>query len=194
MERREQPAKAQAARGRRRPDGGCEKPVVILSGSGNQSLAASLPVVAYAEALQAPRDRLLRAVALADLLVVHPKAGIGRRYAVCGAISAGCAAGAGVAYLEGGGYDVVAHTIVNALAIVSGIVCDGAKPSCAAKIAAAVDAGILGWNMYRNGQEFCGGDGIITKGADNTIANVGRMASKGMRETDREILRIMVEC
>lgn len=187
-------AKALAAAGADARMGGCEKPVVILSGSGNQSLAASLPIVAYAEALRAPRDRLLRAVALADLLVVHQKAGIGRLSAFCGAISAGCATGAGVAYLEGGGYDAVAHTIVNALAIVSGIVCDGAKPSCAAKIAAAVDAGILGWNMYRNGQEFCGGDGIITKGADNTIANVGRMASKGMRETDREILRIMVEC
>lgn len=187
-------AKALAAAGADARMGGCDKPVIILCGSGNQSLAASLPVVAYAQALEAPRDKLLRAVALADLLVVHQKAGIGRLSAFCGAINAGCAAGAGIAYLEGGGHDAVAHTIVNALAIVSGIVCDGAKPSCAAKIASAVDAGILGWNMYRNGQEFCDGDGIIKKGADNTIANVGRMASKGMRETDREILRIMTEC
>jgi len=187
-------ARALAAAGSDARMGGCEKPVIILSGSGNQSMAASLPVVEYAKELEVSQDKLLRAVALSDLIAIHQKTSIGRLSAFCGAVSAGCAAGAGIAYLCGGDYNAIVHTIVNALAIVSGIVCDGAKPSCAAKIAAAVDAGIIGFSMYQNGQEFFGGDGIITKGVDNTIANIGRMASKGMRETDREIIKIMVEC
>jgi L-cysteine desulfidase len=187
-------ARAFAAAGSDARMNGCEKPVIILSGSGNQSLAASLPVIEYAKELQSSRDQLIRAVALADLVTIHQKTSIGRLSAFCGAVSAGCAAGAGIAYLLGGGYETVAHTIVNALAIISGMVCDGAKSSCAAKIASAVDAGIVGLSMYQNGREFVSGDGIIKKGVDNTIANVGRMASKGMRETDREIIRIMVEC
>lgn len=185
-------ARAMAAAGSDARMGGCEMPVIILSGSGNQSLAASLPVIEFARELQAPRERLIRAVALSDLIALHQKTSIGRLSAFCGAVSAGCAAGAGIAYLCGGDYDVISHTVVNALAVVSGIVCDGAKPSCAAKIAMAVDAGILGLRMYENGQQFFGGDGIVTKGVDNTIANVGRMASRGMRQTDREILNIMV--
>jgi len=185
-------AKASAAAGSDARMGGCEKPVIILSGSGNQSLAASLPVIEFALELKVSREKLYRAVALSDLVAIHQKTSIGRLSAFCGAVSAGCAAGAGIAYLNGGDLDVISHTIVNALAIVSGMVCDGAKPSCAAKIAAAVDAGILGFSMYQNGQQFFGGDGIVTKGVDNTIANVGRMASRGMRETDREILNIMV--
>ena len=107
----------------------------------------------------------------------------------CGA---GAAAGTGIAYLCGGGYAEVTHTVVNALAITSGIVCDGAKASCAAKIAAAVDAGILGYNMYIRGQQFCAGDGIVTKGADETIRNVGRLGKDGMKETNDEIISIMV--
>ncbi len=186
-------AKALAAAGADARMGGCEKPVIILSGSGNQSLTASLPIIEYAKELKVSQDRLYRAVALADLITVHQKLNIGRLSAFCGAVCAGSATGAGIAYLSGGGYDAIAHTIVNALAIVSGIVCDGAKASCAAKVASAVDAGILGFSMYQNGQEFYSGDGIVTKGVDNTIANVGRMASKGMRETDREIIKIMVE-
>ncbi len=185
-------AKASAAAGSDARMGGCEKPVIILSGSGNQSLTASLPVIEFASELKASRDKLFRAVALSDLIAIHQKTSIGRLSAFCGAVSAGCAAGAGIAYLYGGDLDAVSHTIVNALAIVSGMVCDGAKPSCAAKIAAAVDAGILGFSMYQNGQQFLSGEGIVTKGVDNTIANVGRMASRGMRETDREILNIMV--
>lgn len=186
-------AKAFAAAGSDARMGGCEMPVIILSGSGNQGLAASLPVIEYARELNVSHERLLRAVVLSDLIAIHQKTSIGRLSAFCGAVSAGCAAGAGIAYLHGGDYKTVSHTIVNALAIVSGIVCDGAKPSCAAKIAAAVDAGILGYSMYQNGQQFLSGEGIVTKGVDNTIANVGRMASKGMRETDREILSIMVD-
>lgn len=187
-------ARALAAAGSDARMGGCEKPVIILSGSGNQSLAASLPVIEYAKDLGVSQDRLYRAVVLADLMTIYQKTSIGRLSAFCGAVSAGCAAGAGIAYLCGGGYDAIAHTVVNALAIVSGIVCDGAKPSCAAKIAAAVDAGMIGYSMVQNGQQFCSGDGIITRGVDNTIANVGRIASEGMRETDREIIKIMVEC
>lgn len=185
-------ARALAAAGSDARMGGCEKPVIILSGSGNQSLAASLPVIEFASELKVPREKMIRALALSDLIAIHEKTSIGRLSAFCGAVSAGCAAGAGIAYLNGGKYEAVSHTVVNALAIVSGIVCDGAKPSCAAKIAAAVDAGILGYSMYQNGQQFFGGDGIVTKGVDNTIANVGRMASRGMRETDKEILNIMV--
>ena len=186
-------ARAIAAAGSDARMGGCEMPVIILSGSGNQSLTSSLPVIEFASELKVPNEKLIRAVALSDLIAIHQKTSIGRLSAFCGAISAGCAAGAGIAYLSGGDFDAVSHTVVNSLAVVSGIVCDGAKASCAAKIAMAVDAGILGFNMYKSGQQFYSGDGIITKGVDNTIANVGRMASKGMRETDREILNIMVE-
>ena len=173
---------------------GCEMPVIIVSGSGNQGITASVPVAIYARAFGIGRERLLRAVALADLVTIHQKAGIGCLSAFCGATCAGCGAGAGIAYLLGGDYQAVAHTIVNALAVVSGMVCDGAKPSCAAKIAAAIDAGILGYELYCRGQEFLDGDGIVRKGVDNTIGNVGRMARSGMRETDRVILDIMCGC
>lgn len=135
---------------------------------------------------------MLRAVTLSDLITIHQKSGIGRLSAYCGAISAGCGAGAGIAYLYGGGYEEIAHTVVNALAIVSGVVCDGAKASCAAKIAAAVDAGILGYQMYKSGQQFWGGDGIVSKGVENTIRNVGQLAREGMKETDKEIIKIML--
>ena len=186
-------ARAIAAAGADARMGGCEMPVIILSGSGNQSLTASLPVIEYAYELNITHDKLIRALALSNLIAIHQKTSIGRLSAFCGAVSAGCAAGAGIAYLNGGKFDAISHTVVNALAVVSGIVCDGAKASCAAKIAMAVDAGILGFSMYQNGQQFFSGDGIVSKGVDNTIANIGRMASKGMRETDREILNIMVD-
>ena len=171
---------------------GCEKPVIICSGSGNQGITASVPVAVFARETCRTEEELLRAVALSDLVTIHQKAGIGRLSAYCGAISAGCGAGAGIAYLQGGKADAVAHTVVNAIAILSGTICDGAKPSCAAKIAAAVDAGILGYNMYLEGQQFYGGDGIVTKGVDNTVRNVGILAREGMRQTDRTILEIML--
>lgn len=186
-------AKARAAAGSDARMDGCEMPVVILSGSGNQGMTASLPVIEYARELGVSDDMLYRALAVASLVTIHQKTGIGRLSAFCGATSAGCGAGAGIAYLHGGDYTTVAHTIVNALAILSGMICDGAKPSCAAKIASAVEAGILGYHMYVNGKEFYGGDGILKKGVDNTIANVGRMAREGMRETDKTILAIMTE-
>jgi len=185
-------ASAWAAAGSDARMSGCEKPVMIVSGSGNQGITASVPVAVYAQEMGATEELLLKAVALSDLVTIHQKAGIGRLSAYCGAISAGCGAGAGIAYLLGGDAHAIAHTVVNAIAILSGTICDGAKPSCAAKIASAVDAGILGYHMYLEGQQFYGGDGIVTKGVDNTVYNVGRLAREGMRQTDRTILEIMM--
>lgn len=186
-------AKAAAAAGSDARMSGCEMPVVIVSGSGNQGMTTSLPVIEYARDMGASDEELYRALAVADLVTIHQKTGIGRLSAFCGAVSAGCGAAAGIAYLRGGRYDVIAHTIANALAICSGMICDGAKPSCAAKIASAVDAGLMGYHMYLNGgHQFVGGEGIIQKGVENTIGNVGRLARLGMRRTDEEILDIMV--
>lgn len=185
-------ASAYAAAGSDARMSGCEKPVMIVSGSGNQGITASVPVAVYAQETGASEEMLLKAVALSNLVTIHQKAGIGRLSAYCGAISAGCGAGAGIAYLQGGDAHAIAHTVVNAIAILSGTICDGAKPSCAAKIASAVDAGILGYHMYLENQQFNGGDGIVTKGVDNTVSNIGRLAREGMRETDRTILEIML--
>ena len=190
-------AKAMAAAGSDARMNGCGLPVVIVSGSGNQGLTASLPVVEYAKELGADWETTLRAVLVSDLITIHLKAEIGRLSAYCGAVSAGCGSGAGIAWLYGREKEPqallkdVSHTIVNALAVDSGIVCDGAKASCAAKIASAVDAGLLGFYMYQNGQQFRGGDGIISKGVEETIRNIGLLATQGMRETDREIRDIM---
>ena len=190
----EKKASAYAAAGSDARMSGCEKPVMIVSGSGNQGITASVPVVIYAREMGATEEQLLKAVTLSNLVTIHQKAGIGRLSAYCGAISAGCGAGAGIAYLNGGNAHAIAHTVVNAIAILSGTICDGAKPSCAAKIAAAVEAGILGYHMYQEGQQFYSGDGIVTKGADNTVYNIGKLAREGMRETDRTILEIMLSC
>lgn len=184
-------ARAMAAAGSDARMSGCELPVIIVSGSGNQGITASVPVIEYAKELGVSHDKMVRAVTLSDLITIHLKTGIGRLSAYCGAVSAGCAAGAAIAWLQGGAYEEVAHTLVNSLATVSGVICDGAKPSCAAKIAASVDAGILGYQMYHDGQQFYGGDGIVTKGVENTIRNIGRLGHDGMRETDKEIIRIM---
>ena len=186
-------AKAMAAAGADARMGGCSLPVVIVSGSGNQGLTASLPVIEYAKDLGVEKETLYRALVVSNLVTIHQKTGIGRLSAYCGAVSAGVGAGAGITWLHGGRFKEVAHTIVNALATVSGIICDGAKPSCAAKISAAVEAGMLGFYMYQKGQQFYGGDGIVKKGVENTITNIGRLGREGMRETDKEIIRIMVE-
>ncbi len=186
-------AKATAAAGSDARMNGCSLPVVIVSGSGNQGMTASLPVIVYAKHLGVDHEKLLRAVALSDLVTIHLKTGIGRLSAYCGAVSAGAGAGAGITYLYGGKFDDVAHTVVNALAICSGIICDGAKSSCAAKIASAVEAGLLGMEMYRNGTQFYGGDGILETGIENTIDNVGSLARVGMKETDEEIIRLMIK-
>ena len=186
-------AKAMAAAGSDARMNGCELPVIINAGSGNQGMTCSLPVLEYAKEFGCDEDKTYRALTLSNLVAIHQKTGIGRLSAYCGAVSAGAAAGAGIAYLCGGGYEEVIHTVVNALAIVSGMVCDGAKASCAAKIAASVDAGILGYNMFIRGQEFVAGDGIVTNGVEATIVNIGRLGKDGMKGTNEEIIKMMIE-
>jgi len=186
-------AKARAAAGSDARMNGCELPVIIVSGSGNQGITATMPLVEYAATYGVEHERLLRALIVADLLTVHQKTGIGRLSAFCGAVNAACGAAAGIAYLMGGGLREVSHTLVNALAIVSGMVCDGAKASCAAKIVAALEGGLMGYEMFKNGFQFFSGDGLVKKGVENTIDNIARLGSKGMQETDREILRMMIE-
>ena len=186
-------ARAHAAAGSDARMSGCELAVCIVSGSGNQGITASVPVIVYAREYGIDHERLLRALIVSDLVTVHQKAGIGCLSAYCGAISAGCGCGAGIAFLLGSGYHQIAHTIVNAVAILSGTICDGAKPSCAAKIAMAVEAGILGYEMAKTGRQFFAGDGIVTKGVENTIRNIGRLARDGMESTDKEIIKMMLE-
>ncbi len=185
-------AKAWAAAGSDARMNGCDLPVIINSGSGNQGMTASLPVIIYARELGVSQNLLYRALLVSNLTTIHLKTGIGCLSAYCGAISAGCGAGAGVMYLHGGKFNEIAHTIVNAIAINSGVVCDGAKASCAAKIASAVESGLLGMQMYMHGKEFYGGDGIVAGGVEDTIRNVGQLAQSGMAETDKEIIRIML--
>ena len=184
-------AKAMAAAGSDARMNGCELPVVINSGSGNQGMTTSLPVIVYAKELNVSKEMMLRALVVSNLITIHMKTGIGRLSASCGAISAGCGAGAGICYLYGGRAYEISHVIVNAVAINSGVVCDGAKASCAAKIASAVEAGLLGLQMQKNGKQFYGGDGLVEKGVENTIRNIGELAKKGMRETDKTIIQIM---
>ena len=186
-------AKAAAAAGSDARMNGCEMPVIINSGSGNQGITASVPVVEYAKHLGSTKEQLYRALCLSNLTAIHQKTRIGRLSAYCGAVNAGAGAGCGIAYLRGAEYEGVVHTLVNALAIVSGIICDGAKASCAAKIASAVDAGILGYDMYLRGQQFYAGDGIVSKGVENNIINIGRLGREGMRETNDEIIHIMMD-
>ena len=187
-------AKAYAAAGSDARMSGCELPVIINSGSGNQGMTASLPVIVYANGYEKTREELYRALVVSNLVTIHQKSGIGRLSAYCGAISAGCGAGCGIAYLLGADYRGISHTLINSVAIVSGIVCDGAKPSCAGKIASAVDAGIFGYEMYLSGQRFYDGDGVVSKGVEKTLVNIGRLGSVGMKETDKEIIRIMTGC
>lgn len=185
-------AKAYAAAGSDARMNGCELPVIINSGSGNQGMTASIPVVIYWRELGLDEDKLYRALCVSNLSTIRVKQGIGTLSAYCGVVAAGAGAGAGIAYLYGGGFKDVAHTIVNALAIDSGLICDGAKASCAAKIATAVENGILGFNLYRSGNQFFGGDGIVKKGVENTIESISRLAKNGMRDTDKAILEIML--
>lgn len=185
-------AKAYAAAGSDARMNGCDLPVVINSGSGNQGITVSVPLIVYARHLGSSDEQLYRALVLSNLVAIHQKTGIGRLSAFCGAVCAGAAAGAGIAYLDGGGYCEACHAVVNALSIVAGMVCDGAKPSCAGKIAFSVNAGILGYVMYRDGQQFYGGDGIVKKGVENTIDSIARLGRDGMRATNDEIIRIML--
>lgn len=185
-------ARALAAAGSDARMGGCELPVIINSGSGNQGMTCSLPVIAYAQEKQSSKEQLYRALLISNLTTLYQKSYIGRLSAYCGAVSAGAGAGAGIAYLLGGDYAHICHTIVNALAITSGMICDGAKPSCAAKIATAVDAGIMGCMMYQKGKQFYKGEGIVCCDIDETIRGVGHLAKDGMRATDDEIIRMML--
>ena len=186
-------ARAWAAAGSDARMNGCEMPVVICSGSGNQGITASVPVIEYAKELNVSHEKLLQAVTLSDLFAIHMKTGIGRLSAYCGAVSAGVGAGCGIAWLRGAGYEGICHTITNAAAMISGCICDGAKASCASKIAMGVETGILGYNMYLRGNSFQPGDGIVGRDVEQTIRNVGILASQGMKETDRVILKIMTE-
>lgn len=186
-------ARAQAAAGSDARMSGCELPVVIVSGSGNQGMTASLPVIVYAEDMGVCREKLLRALVISNLITIHQKTPIGRLSAFCGAVSAGCGAAAGVAWLCDGSYEAVSSTITNTLGMISGTVCDGAKPSCATKIASAVEAGLLGFDLYEKGKGLHGGDGIIKDDVERTIESVGKLARDGMKETDSEILEIMLE-
>lgn len=184
-------AKAAAAAASDARMGGCELPVVINSGSGNQGITASIPVIVYAEYYRKSREELLRALLVSNLVTLHLKSGIGRLSAYCGAVSAGVGAGAGIAFLLTRDLRTVKHEIVNALSITSGIVCDGAKASCAAKIAMAVESGILGFEMFEDGNQFYDGEGLVSKGVENTIHNISALGHEGMRETDRTIIEIM---
>lgn len=186
-------ARAQAAAGSDARMSGCELPVVIVSGSGNQGMTASLPVIVYALDMHASHEQLLRALVVSNLITIHQKTPIGRLSAFCGAVSAGCGAAAGVAWLLDGTYEAVSQTITNTLGMISGTVCDGAKPSCATKIASAVEAGLLGFDLYEKGKALHGGDGILKDDVERTIESVGQLAREGMRETDEEILDIMLD-
>ena len=185
-------AKAYSAAGSDARMNGCDLPVIINSGSGNQGMATSIPVIVYARGLNLPQEKLYRALCVSNLITLHLKAGIGTLSAYCGAVSAGAGAGCGVCYLLGGNYEDISHTLINALAIDSGIICDGAKASCAAKVAMAVESGLLGLQMHYNGKQFFAGDGIIKEGVEETIESVSHIASAGMTETDKEIIKIML--
>jgi L-cysteine desulfidase len=185
--------RAYAASGSDARMGGCELPVIINSGSGNQGITTSVPVIVYAKENNMEYEKMIRALVLSNLITMHLKTGIGSLSAYCGVICAGVGAASGICYLKGGKYSEISQTIINAIAIDSGVICDGAKSSCAAKIASSVEAGLLGMQMTFNKTQFYGGDGILAKGVENTIRNVGRLASHGMRDTDKEILNIMLE-
>lgn len=187
-------AKAYAAAGSDARMNGCELPVVINSGSGNQGITCCVPVVVYAKELDCTQKQLYRALVLSNLTAIYIKTGIGTLSAFCGAVSSGAAAGAGIAYLHNGTYKEIQHTIVNALAILSGTICDGAKASCAAKIASSVDAGIMGYYMYKNKQQFYAGDGIVAHSVDETIQNIGTLGSQGMLQTNDKIIEMMISC
>lgn len=187
-------AEAYAAAGSDARMNGCELPVVINSGSGNQGITCCVPVVVYAKELDCTQEQLYRALVLSNLTAIYIKTGIGTLSAFCGAVSAGAAAGAGIAYLHNGTYKEIQHTIVNALAILSGTICDGAKASCAAKIASSIDAGIMGYYMYKNKQQFYAGDGIVAHSVDETIQNIGTLGSQGMLQTNDKIIEMMISC
>ena len=185
-------AKAAAAAGSDARMSGCALPVVINSGSGNQGITVSMPILVYAKEVGCSEEKLLRALTLANLLSLHQKRYIGNLSAYCGATSAGCSAACGIAYTDGASAEVIAHTIVNAISTIGGMVCDGAKSSCASKIASAVEAGLLGYELAKRERNFKPGEGMVVEDLEQTIRNIGRMGRVGMASTDVEILNIML--
>ena len=185
-------ARARAAAGSDARMNGCALPVAIVCGSGNQGITCSLPVMEYAEYLRCDHERLVRAVMLSDLVAVHVKSYIGELSAFCGVVCAACGAGAAITWLCGGTCEQIGLTVSNTLGNVGGIVCDGAKASCAAKISAAVDAAILGHDMAMQGRAFRAGEGLIQDTVEETIASMGYVGRVGMKPTDVEILNIMI--
>lgn len=186
-------AKAYAAGGSDARMSGCSLPVIINSGSGNQGMTVSVPVIQYAKHLGVSDDKMYRALVMSNLVAIHQKTGIGRLSAYCGVVSAACASGAAITYLHDGDLEAIGRTIINTLGDVSGVVCDGAKSSCAAKIASSIDAAILGHEMSMDGIRFPDGDGIIKSDVESTIKSVGVLGKDGMRETDIQILKLMIE-
>lgn len=185
-------ARAAAAAGSDARMNGCSLPVVINSGSGNQGITCTMPLVVYAKALHASDEKLYRALVFTNLMALHQKYYIGNLSAYCGAVSAGAAAGCGIAYLHDEPLPVIEKTVINAIATVGGIICDGAKASCAAKISSSVDAGIMGYEMAKQGISFPFGEGLVEGDAEQTIRNLGRVGRVGMKSTDVEVLHIML--
>ncbi|MEA4847952.1 MAG: L-serine ammonia-lyase, iron-sulfur-dependent, subunit alpha [Clostridiaceae bacterium] len=186
-------ARAMAAAGSDARMSGCSLPVVINSGSGNQGITVSLPVIEYARELKVSEEKLFRALIISNLTSIHQKAQIGNLSAYCGAVSAAAGSGAGIAYLNGGGYEEISRTIINTIGNIGGMVCDGAKPSCAAKISSAVGAAILGYQLSKQGKAFRNGEGLVKNGVEETISSFGRLGKKGMEGTDNEIIGIMLD-
>ncbi len=186
-------AKARAAAGSDARMSGSTLPVVVVSGSGNQGITACVPVVEYAKSIDASQEQLIRAVALSDLFAIYLKHGMGKLSAFCGALCAGIGAACGIAFLDGKGKEEIAQTIDNSVGILSGMICDGAKASCAAKIAASVDSAIFSYEMCLSGQKFCVGDGIVAENADKTVQNIARLGSVGLKQADMEILEMMLQ-
>ncbi|AET67591.1 hypothetical protein Desor_1977 [Desulfosporosinus orientis DSM 765] len=186
-------ARAKAAAGSDARMSGCSLPVVINSGSGNQGITASIPVIEFARELGVSEEKLFRALIISNLASIHQKAQIGKLSAYCGAVSAAAGSGAGIAYLNGGGYEEISQTIINTIANIGGMVCDGAKPSCAAKISSAIGAAILGYQLSVQGKVFKNGEGLVKDGVEATIESLGRLGKKGMESTDLEIINIMLD-
>ena len=185
-------ARARAAAGSDARMGGCPLPVVINSGSGNQGMTVSLPVIEFAKELGVPDERLYRALVISNLVAIHQKKYIGKLSAYCGAVSAACGSGAGITYLYGGGLEEIARTITNTIANVGGIVCDGAKASCAAKIASAVDAALMAHYLSMEGKSFPSGEGLVGSDVETTIRNIGTLGAVGMKSTDIVVMKLML--
>ncbi|EET62733.1 hypothetical protein BRYFOR_05083 [Marvinbryantia formatexigens DSM 14469] len=186
-------ARARAAAGSDARMNGCSMPVIINSGSGNQGMTCSLPVIEYAKEWKVSREKMYRALVVSNLVAIHQKKYIGSLSAYCGAVSAACGAGAAITWMHGGDYDAVCRTITNTIANMGGVVCDGAKSSCAAKIASAVDAAILAYSLERENRCFQPGEGLVRSDVEGTIKSMGYVGRVGMKETDETILNLMLQ-